>query len=160
MSRSIERTTCGGIELEVMSLGAGPALVYLHAGRGPDYRSPFLNALARNFSITAPSLPGFGHSSMPEDVKRVDDIAYCMLDFFAARNLTNIALVGVSFGAWAAAEIAVRDTSRLRSLTLISPVGARFSSDPSVKELEDIYMLSEEETISDRKSTRLNSSHT
>ena len=80
MSRSIERTTCGGIELEVMSLGAGPALVYLHAGQGPDYRSPFLDALARNFSITAPSLPGFGHSSLPEDVKRVDDIAYCMLE--------------------------------------------------------------------------------
>lgn len=147
MSRTIERTNVGGLEIELMTLGGGRPLVFLHSGEGPDYGSPFLDALARSFNVFAPSLPGFGHSSLPDDVKRVDDVAYCMLDLFRAHGLKEIALVGVSFGAWAAAEIAVRDTGRLASVTLISPVGARFSDDPATKEIEDIYMLAEDEAL-------------
>ena len=103
MSRTIERTNVGGLEIELMTLGGGRPLVFLHSGEGPDYGSPFLDALARSFNVFAPSLPGFGHSSLPDDVKRVDDVAYCMLDLFRAHGLKEIALVGVSFGAWAAA---------------------------------------------------------
>jgi pimeloyl-ACP methyl ester carboxylesterase len=147
LSRTIERAAFGEIDLEIMTLGTGKPLVYLHSGAGPAYDSPLLAALAGAFRVTAPSLPGFGHSALPDDVKRVDDIAYCLLDLFAAREMKEIALVGISFGAWVAAEIAVRDTSRLKSIALISPVGARFATDPSAREIEDIYMLSEDEAL-------------
>ncbi len=50
-------------------------------------------------------------------------MAYFYLDFLKQLNLRNVTIVGSSMGGWMAMEIAVRDTSRLKSLVLVSPAG-------------------------------------
>ncbi len=47
------------------------------------------------------------------------------LDFLDELGGPPVHLVGHSLGGWIAAEIAVRNTTRLRSLTLIAPAGVR-----------------------------------
>ena len=71
----------------------------------------------------------------------VGDLAFFYLDFLDALKLENVHLVGHSLGAWTAAEIAIRDTSRLKSLSLLAPAGVRSAEVP----FGDIFLWSPEE---------------
>jgi pimeloyl-ACP methyl ester carboxylesterase len=50
-------------------------------------------------------------------------MAYFYLDFLKAMQLREVHLVGNSLGGWIAAEMAVRSTDRLKTVTLASAVG-------------------------------------
>jgi pimeloyl-ACP methyl ester carboxylesterase len=50
-------------------------------------------------------------------------MAYFYLDFLKATQLREVHLVGNSLGGWIAAEMAVRSTDRLKTVTLASAVG-------------------------------------
>jgi pimeloyl-ACP methyl ester carboxylesterase len=53
----------------------------------------------------------------------VADLANFYLDFIKTLGLNAIHLVGHSLGGWIAADLATRNTSILKTLTLISPAG-------------------------------------
>ena len=73
--------------------------------------------LAEKHRVLAPEHPGFGRSQIPDWMMGIGDLAYFYLDFIEKLDLENVHLVGHSLGGWTAAEIAVRNTSRLKSLT-------------------------------------------
>jgi len=60
------------IKAHVKVAGAGPALVFLHGGWGPQW-TPFHDALASDFTVYAPSHPGTG-ASEPESHRALDDM--------------------------------------------------------------------------------------
>ena len=45
-----------------LEAGSGPALVFLHGAGGVTSEDPFLNALAENYHVYAPLIPGYGDS--------------------------------------------------------------------------------------------------
>ena len=51
-----------GVELEMFERGHGAPLLYLHGGAGFALDAPFIDLLARERRIIAPSHPGFGKS--------------------------------------------------------------------------------------------------
>src|SRR5262249_23850104 len=53
------------------------------------------------------------------------------LDFLDELGVAHVHLVGHSLGGWIASELAVRNTSRLASLTLLNPAGVRVKGIPS-----------------------------
>jgi pimeloyl-ACP methyl ester carboxylesterase len=53
------------------------------------------------------------------------------LDLFDEMDLKDIHLIGFSLGGWIAAELAVRNAARLKSLTLIAPAGIRIKGIPT-----------------------------
>ncbi len=74
----------------------------------------------------------------------VDDLAYFYLDLMDALDLRDVTLVGVSFGAWIAAEIAVKSTARLARLVLANPVGIKVG-DRETRDIVDIFAITEDE---------------
>ena len=116
-----------GVAVELARRGHGPALLFLHPHIGLARSDPFLDALARRFTVFAPSHPGFGRSALPRHFTAIDDLAHFYLDLIDRLDLDAITLVGASFGGWLAAEIATKASPRLARLVLIDPLGVRLS---------------------------------
>lgn len=112
-----------GTKLRYREAGAGPTVLFLHGADG-DTWSPLLDALSAQHHVTAPEHPGFGRTPIPAWMMNVGDLAYFYLDALQALDLRDVHLVGHCVGGWAAAEMAVRNTERIASLTLLAPAGA------------------------------------
>jgi pimeloyl-ACP methyl ester carboxylesterase len=93
--------------------------------------------------VFAPEHPGFGQSDDPPWLDEVSDLAYFHLDLLKALGLDRVHLMGTSLGGWVAAEMAVRSTARLSSLTLISAVGITADGET----IADIFRMPVEENL-------------
>ena len=123
--------------------GAGEPLLFLHGASGAPAIMPFMETLAQRFDVLVPEHPGYGLSDEPEWLDNIHDAAYFYLDFLRQLGLKDVTLVGSSMGGWIAMEMAVRDTSRLRALVLVSPAGI---SAPGVQPA-DIFLMPQEELV-------------
>ena len=130
--------------IRLMRGGAGAPLVVLHGASGASWL-PFMQLLAQDFEVIAPEHPGFGESDTPDWLDTMHDLAYFYLDLFDQLNLKAVNLVGLSFGGWAAAELAVRSTARLASLTLAGAAGLHV---PGVAQL-DPFLVGDEQRLRD-----------
>lgn len=144
MGQPVEMLHLGGTDVEVRRFGHGPDLLFLHAHLGLWKTDKFLEALAKNFTVTVPAHPGFEGSPVDERLNTVDDLAYLYLDMLEKLDLKNLTVVGSSFGAWIALGIAIKDASRLASLILVDPVGAHFGG-PEEEGVADIFSMGENE---------------
>jgi len=136
--------TVNGIRLEVVEKGRGRPLLFLHPGIGLDPNAPVIDQLAERAHVIAPSHPGFGNSEQPTAFTTVDDLAYFYLDLLEALDLKDVVLVGVSFGGWIAAEIAVKSTARLSHLVLANAVGIKVGA-RDTRDIVDIFAITEPE---------------
>jgi pimeloyl-ACP methyl ester carboxylesterase len=109
--------------VNVMRAGKGPPMLFLHGAGGAGIWLPFMAALSERYDVIVPDHPGFGRSERPQWLDELSDLAYFYLDFIEALGLERVHLVGSSLGGWIAAELAVRSTHRLRTLTLIGSAG-------------------------------------
>jgi pimeloyl-ACP methyl ester carboxylesterase len=123
--------------------GAGEPLLYLHGASGAPVVMPFMEKLAARFDVLVPEHPGYGLSGEPEWLENIHDVAYFYLDFLRTLNLRDVTVVGSSMGGWIAMEMAVRDTSRIKSLVLVSPAGI---AAPGVRPA-DIFLMAPEEVV-------------
>lgn len=114
------------VKLGCWEAGDGPPLLVLHGVDGGDGLLPFHGGLAERFRVVAPSLPGFGRTELPGWMDSVDDLAYFLLDLLEDLE-ENVDVLGVGFGGWVAAEMAVRSQHRFRRLVLADAVGIKVS---------------------------------
>jgi pimeloyl-ACP methyl ester carboxylesterase len=143
MTRSI---SIAGISLELEQLGSGRTLLFLHPGEGLQPRRPWLDLLARRYRVIAPQHPGWGNSSLPDWLSSVEDLAYLYLDLATVLDLTDAALVGVDFGGWVAAEMAVRDTRRFASMVLADPLGIKVGG-VMERDIADMHAMPRDEYL-------------
>jgi len=136
--------TVNGIRLEVVEKGRGRPLLFLHPGIGLDPNAPVIDQLAAHGRVIAPSHPGFGNSEQPKTFTTVDDLAYFYLDLLEELDLKEVVLVGVSFGGWIAAEIAVKSTARLSHLVLANALGIKVGA-RDTRDILDIFAITEPE---------------
>src|SRR5438067_3056556 len=134
------RMTVNGIELEVLRRGAGRPLVLLHGFDTVGPQASFLERLGQHAEIIAPSLPGFGNSPRPPDFDTMYDLVRLCLALIDDLPYQEMDLVGLSFGGWLAAEVAVASCHRLRKLILADPVGIKLSG-PTERDILDIFNL-------------------
>src|SRR5882757_5078392 len=130
-----------GTRVRLVRGGSGPPLIFLHGASGHVGWLPFLDRLARTFDVLVPEHPGFGRSDDPPWLDRPSDLAYFYLDMIEALKLDRVHLMGTSLGGWIAAELAIRNTTRLASLTLICAVGITADGVP----VDDMFRMSAEE---------------
>jgi pimeloyl-ACP methyl ester carboxylesterase len=135
-----EKIEVAGIMTERLRCGQGRPLLYLHDGGGIEFAQSFIERLATRYDVHALSHPGFGASELPSGFTTVDDLSYHYLDYFEEADLTNVAVVGASFGGWIAAEIATKVSPRMSALVLIDAYGIKVG--PRDKpDVEDIFYL-------------------
>ncbi len=134
-----------GAKVRVSRAGKGAPLVLLHGADGADRLQPVMDALAGRFDVIVPEHPGFGGSDMPDWLDTVADLAVFYTDFLATLDLAGVHLVGFSLGGWIAAELAIRNTQRLASLTLVDAPGIRVADAEQV----DPFVTNEEQSIRD-----------
>jgi pimeloyl-ACP methyl ester carboxylesterase len=139
-----ERLTVRGIELEVLRRGTGRPILLLHGFDTVDAAAPFLDGLAREGEVVAPSAPGFGNSPRPKDFDTVYDLVHLYRAVLSALPDDKITVVGFSFGGWLAAEIAAICANRIDKLVLVDPLGIKIS-DRETPDILDIFNKSPDE---------------
>ena len=137
-----DRVTIDGIELEVVRRGAaehrGPPLLLLHGMDTVPAGARFLDLLGRHAAILAPSLPGFGNTGRPPDFDTIYDLVHLVLAAIEELPYEKIALLGLSFGGWLAAEAAALCSHRLSRLILVDPVGIKLA-DRESRDILDVF---------------------
>jgi len=113
----------GAVTFKVTTAGRGAPLVYFHSYYERSAWSPFLESLARSFTVYAPAHPGVAGSTGIETLDDLLDLTLAYDELLAALGVERAHLVGHSFGAMAAAEIAAVFPKRALSVTLVSPLG-------------------------------------
>jgi len=123
-----------GHEVEILEIGSGPPLLYLHGfcdvhGAVPEFL-PFHHALARLFTVIAPAHPGCAGSVEDDDIDVVDDATFHLLYVMDALGLDSVPVAGHCIGGWLAAELAVRHRERITRLCLIGASGLKIAGEP------------------------------
>lgn len=142
-----ENRTLAGVSVQVLAGGQGEPVVLLHDFDYINQVSPFLELLARDFSVLVPSHPGFGASELPGHFRSIDDLVYLYLS--ALRDLFGtepVHMIGCGLGGWIAAEMAVRCTHHIRDLVLVDAIGIKIS-EPGQRDIADIFVLSDDELL-------------
>jgi len=146
MTHIEEFVTAAGAQIRLLRGGPQSAqpIVFLHGAGGHTGWMGFLDELARDFAVYAPEHPGFGRSDDPLWLDEVGDLAYFYLDFLETLGLDRVHLIGTSLGGWIAAELAVRNQTRLASLTLVGAVGI---PDGAGQPIDDIFRMPVDENL-------------
>lgn len=131
----------GGIATNVHVAGSGPPVLLVH-GSGPGV-SAWANwrmtipALARDHTVVAPDVVGFGYTERPEGfVHGLDTWREHLLGVADALGLERFSLVGNSFGGALALSMAVHAPERVDRLVLMGSVGVPF---PITKGLDRVW---------------------
>jgi pimeloyl-ACP methyl ester carboxylesterase len=124
----------------MVTKGKGPPLLYLHGMDGVEGSAALIDRLAETFTVYAPSHPGFGGSSLPANFSTVDDLGYFYLDLLDQLNLKDVTVAGFSLGGWVAAEMLVKDCSRVSRVVLGAPLGLP-TGERKKRIVTDFFML-------------------
>src|SRR5215207_6285099 len=140
MPDAIKSMVVNGVTIEAVELGEGRPILFLHPGIGIDPATPVLAELAKGGRVIAPSHPGFGTSQLPKGMSTVDDVSYFYLDLLDQLDLNDVLMVGIGLGGWIAAEIAVKNSTRLSQLVMTNAVGVKIG-DRETRDIVDIWSL-------------------
>jgi pimeloyl-ACP methyl ester carboxylesterase len=135
--------TIAGCKVQMLRGGKGAPLLFLHGGGGAGVWLPFFKTLAEKYDVIVPEHPGFGRSDTPDWLDNVGDYANFYLEFMDKLGLKDVNLVGTSLGGWIAADLAVRDQSRLKTLTLVAPAGIHVNGVPK----GDLFLWTPEQSV-------------
>ena len=133
-----DRLTANGIELEVLRRGAGPPVLLLHGMDTVHREARFLDLLGAHAEIIAPSSPGFGNTRRPPDFDTIYDLVHLYLALIDELPYDKLALVGLSFGGWLAAEVAAACSHKLSRLVLVDPLGIKLG-DRESRDILDVF---------------------
>lgn len=144
LSHKIARV--GDCEIEYWMGGSGPPLVFIHGSEGFDPNSKFAQFLTRHFSLVAPSSPGFGKSSLPYWMDRMEDTVPAHLELLDQLDVKDAILVGTCVGGWIATELATLNSSRIRKVVLVGPVGIKVGSQDKL-DFPDIFAMEDDRLL-------------
>jgi pimeloyl-ACP methyl ester carboxylesterase len=135
-----------GTRIEMIDRGSGRPLLFLHAENGIEPAAAAIEELSKAARVIAPTHPGFGRSELAKGMRSVDDLSYFYLDLLDQLDLSGLTVVGVSLGAWLAAEIAVKSTQRLSRLVMANAVGVKIA-DRETRDIVDVFALTDKEYL-------------
>jgi len=114
-----------GAKLHLTRAGKGKPLIILHHETGTPDRLPLYDALAERYDVLVPHHPGYSRSERPEWMRSVRDIAIVYRGLLSELGVENAALVGLGFGGWIAAEMAIMAPSDVSKLVLVGAMGLK-----------------------------------
>ena len=121
------RVAAGGCELEYTEGGTGHALVFLHGGGGFRFDEQTFTALARDYRVLVPSMPGFDGSTAGT-TRTLEDVADVVAEFVRRVDAQPAHVIGESFGGGVATWLAIRHPDVVDRLVLAAPSALRDGS--------------------------------
>jgi pimeloyl-ACP methyl ester carboxylesterase len=111
------------LPLQVDDAGEGRPFLLLHGGAGPGSMAGLAGALSNSGRSILPTHPGFNAQPRPDWFRHTDDLVIAYLALIELLDLSNVVVVGNSFGGWLAAELALRGSGRISAIVLMNAVG-------------------------------------
>ncbi|MBF8186400.1 alpha/beta hydrolase [Nonomuraea sp. K274] len=115
-----------GLDLVLREAGRGTPILLLHGAHGPGSITPVIDHFSPRHRVLAPVHPGWDDTARPGDLDSVAALAALYLDLLGHLDLSDVTVLGTSFGGWVAAQMAVDDRhhqiSRLVLMDAIGPV--------------------------------------
>jgi pimeloyl-ACP methyl ester carboxylesterase/uncharacterized RmlC-like cupin family protein len=113
----VRTASVGGVKLQYLTAGSGPAVVLLH-GYAETSRMwrPLMPRLAERFTVIAPDLPGIGGSDIPKDGLDMTHAAIRIHDLVRGLGIERAVVVGHDIGLMVAYAYAAQfpaDTDKL-----------------------------------------------
>jgi len=132
---SERRISLAGIELPIVTAGSGRPLLVLHDEFGYPGWLNWQSALSRERTLIIPMAPGFGCAPRIEWIESTRDLGAVYSRMLREEQLTDIDVIGFSFGGWVVAEMIASCSHQFRRAVLVAPGGIR----PPVGELMDSF---------------------
>lgn len=125
-----------GLRVNVLKAGSGPPLLVVHRDTGRVWNE-LHEDLAREFTVYAPSLPGWEGSDRPEWMRNVRELANVGNLLLDRLGLERAAALGLGFGGWVAGQAALESPHRYSHLVLHAPMGVQ----PPEGEIVDQFLF-------------------
>jgi pimeloyl-ACP methyl ester carboxylesterase len=126
-----------GGKVQMLRAGNGRPLLVLHHDIGNPGWLPFYDTLASSFAVHVPAHPGFGKSDRPEWMRTVRDLAMLYQSLLRKLNIGPVVMVGLGFGGWVAAEMAMMCHHGFSHMVLVNPMGFQ----PRQNEILDQFLI-------------------
>ncbi|MDT7784749.1 MAG: hypothetical protein QOF58_3168 [Pseudonocardiales bacterium] len=102
----------------------------LHGGGGAATMTKFAELLAERAEVLAPVHPGFGGTPKPDSLTGVASLAQYYVAMLEERGVTDVTVLGNSFGGWLAAEIALLGSPRVTAAVIVNGIGVEVAGHP------------------------------
>lgn len=104
----------------------------LHGGGGAHTMTAFADLLAErtHSRVLAPTHPGFGGTPKAAGPTGVTGLARLYVTMLDELDLTNVTVIGNSFGGWLAAEIALCASPRVSGAVIVDGIGIEVDGHP------------------------------
>jgi pimeloyl-ACP methyl ester carboxylesterase len=116
--------TVAGRPVNVIEMGEGPPIVFVHglSGSWPNWLEQ-LPVFAQDHRVIAMDLPGFGHSSMPQEPITISAYGRILDELLEILGVSAATVVGNSMGGFVSTELAIAFPQRVERLVLVSGAG-------------------------------------
>ncbi len=135
------QSSSGDSSASALRRGQARRAPVLHDGGGPQSVAGIAAALSEHAYVLVPVHPGFAGEPRPEWFDSIDDLAITYLELLERLDLRDVMVIGSSMGGWIAAEMAVRDTTRLSSIVLVDAAGIQVEG----HDIVDVFPLTPDE---------------
>jgi pimeloyl-ACP methyl ester carboxylesterase len=122
----------GPIEITVADRDRTRPFLLLHGGGGAATMAGFADLLAErtHARVLLPTHPGFGGTPKASGLTGVTELARAYVALLEQLDLTDVTVVGNSFGGWLAAEIGLQHSPRVSGAVIIDGVGIEVEGHP------------------------------
>src|SRR6476469_5815375 len=113
------------VELTLQDRDRTRPFLLLHGGGGVATMAGFADLLAErtHSRVLLPTHPGFGGTPKAETLTNVRDLAQLYATMLEQLELSEVTVLGNSFGGWLAAEIGLLGSPRVRRAVIIDGIG-------------------------------------
>ena len=112
-----------GLPIQLRRGGSGSTLLVVHHETGNPGWMPFHDALAQSHDVLLPTLPGWDGTQRGEWMRNPRDLASVLQLLLDELAVERCAIVGLGFGGFLAAEMAVANQARIDGLVLVGAMG-------------------------------------
>ncbi|MFH8533984.1 alpha/beta fold hydrolase [Streptomyces tendae] len=132
-------------EITLQDFDRTRSFLLLHGGGGAQTMAGFAALLAERTRsrVLLPTHPGFGGTPKPDTLTGVPELAQAYVAMLEQLDLTEVTVVGNSFGGWLAAEIALRKSPRVSGAVIVDGIGIEVPGHP----MADVSGLSRAEIL-------------
>lgn len=135
MSASSVRTrdvTVGGAAITLSQRDDSRRYLLLHGGGGLVTMDGFADFLAARLhaQVLLPTHPGFGDTPRADLLSTTVDLAEAYIRLLDELDMSEVTVVGNSFGGWVAAEIALLGSPRVADVVIVDGIGIEVEGQP------------------------------